>query len=433
MKKMSRIMICLSCLLLLAVSWILISTSQTDEELQAELIAEAKSLMEDQIYIRAQPLLEEAAGYQEAGREEAEQLLKVVYTALIDETGYRNLLQDLYATQISRPDAPAYQYQEAADYYLSNKKVHEAIIALRTGWERTGNEELGERYEKIRYSFYFGGETYENVTAIHNDMVQVQKMGLWGLADRFGELIVPCEYEKISTVSDGQAIVRKGSEIFTIDTANHRLYLLKEPADDFTNYSEQFLALKMGDQWRRATGDYLIGSTAFEQIGMYHEGHAAAMVDGKWGVIDSDVNWVVEPEYDAVIMDELGRCWAQGAVFVRKDGQIRLIVDGEISAEVYEDARPFRSDGWAAVKQDGKWSFIDAGGEVKLVCDYENVRSFSGHLAAVQVEDKWGYISHLGELVIEPVYLAAGDFQYGSAPVKNADGWQFIILEEYEE
>lgn len=433
MKKMNRILLCLLCLLLLAASWFLVSTAKTDEEIQAELIAEAKVLLEDEIYIRAQPLLEEAVTYPEKGREEAEQLLKSVYCALIDEVGYRNLLKALYETQISRENAPVYQYLEASDYFMSIKETWDAIRALRIGWERTADETLCKRYEEIRYSFTYGGETYQDVTAIHDDMIQVQRLDLWGLANLYGELVVPCRYEKISSVSEGQAVVKLENEIFTIDMEDHRLYLLKNHADDFSNYSEQFLALTINGCWRRATGSFLIGSTEFEELGLYQEGHAAAKVDGKWGVIDQDANWVIEPQFDAVIMDELGRCWAQGAVFVREGGQIRLIVDGEMSEAHYEDAFPFRPEGWAAVKKDGKWVFIDTNGEIHLACPYEEARSFDGHLAAVQIDGHWGFISTYGKVAIDPVYQAAGDFSNGAAPVKTQDGWQFIILDEYRE
>ena len=162
---------------------------------------------------------------------------------------------------------------------------------------------------------------------------------------------------------------------------------------------------------------------------MYQDGHAAARQDGKWGVIDESGAWVIQPQYDDVLRDELGRCWSQGAVFVRQGQEVLLLVDGEETAGGFEDARPF-ADGYAAVKRDGLWGFLDRTGQVVLDFQYEDALSFGQHLAAVRTGSFWGYISRTGELVIPAQFLAARSFSGGSAPVQTAEGWQFITLRE---
>lgn len=119
-------------------------------------------------------------------------------------------------------------------------------------------------------------------------------------------------------------------------------------------------------------------------------------------------------------------------MFVEKNGQVMLLVDGEPVGEVYEDAKPF-ADGWAAVKKNGKWGFIDRSGEMKIQPMFEDALSFSGHLAAVKIDGLWGYVSLYGKVVIEPVFFDVRNFYQGTAPVKTDRGWQFITLLEYEE
>ena len=170
-----------------------------------------------------------------------------------------------------------------------------------------------------------------------------------------------------------------------------------------------------------------------EGIGMFSEGYAPAKLNGRWGVLSTDGEaWMIAPEYDEIIQDKLGRCYDQGAVFVRKGSDVWLYVDGEQIGDVYEDAEPF-SGGWAAVKKDGKWGFIDRKGVVQIDYQFDQALSFSQHLAAVSQDGLWGYVSLYGEMVIEPIFLSAGSFYEGSAPVQTADGWQFISLLEYEE
>ena len=116
---------------------------------------------------------------------------------------------------------------------------------------------------------------------------------------------------------------------------------------------------------------------------------------------------------------------------MRKGGEVWLIVDGEETAGPYEDACPFNG-GWAAVKQNGKWGFIDTTGTVQIDFQFAEARSFGEHLAAVCEAGQWGYVSLKGKMAIEPQFDEAWSFSGGSAPVKTNLGWQFITLTESE-
>jgi hypothetical protein len=130
-------------------------------------------------------------------------------------------------------------------------------------------------------------------------------------------------------------------------------------------------------------------------------------------------------------MDELGQSCAQGAVFVKKGNSVCLFVDGSQVGEAYDDAKPFGREGYAAVKKNGKWGFIDTSGDIKIGCQFDDALSFGQHLAAIKRDGFWGYISLYGKIVIEPVFLQAKSFADGSAPVLTERGWRFISLLEY--
>ena len=400
-KRINRILLAVGCGLLLLLSWLTVITARSDAQKQAELLAQADAYIQDEIYIRALPLLEEAAGYDAKHTIEAEEALKNVYLHLIGQSGYSTKYTNLLSKQMGRKDADPAVFAEAAEYYLEASKESEAFAVLRDGIAKTGSEELTELYEDVRYQYKVSSYTYQDVTAACNGAIPVELDGYWGLASASGSLVIPCEYDQISTYSNGQAIVRKGAVI-------------------------------SAEGWVVANGTFGTGGLLLEELGMYSDGCAAAKLDGKWGVLGADgQEWVIPPEYDGIVQDELGRCWAQDAVFVRQDGQVLLLVDGEPVGEPYEDARPF-ADGWAAVKKDGKWGFIDTQGTVMLDYQFEDALSFGQHLAAVKQGRNWGYISLRGELVIEPIFLEARSFSQGSAAVRTADGWKFITLLEYE-
>ena len=428
-----RVLLVAGCVLLLAVSWLTAITAQSDAQRQEELLQQASSYLQDEIYVRAIPLLEEAAGYEDTYTMEAEEVLKGCYLQMIDQSGYEQKYTDLLDKQMAREDAAPACFEEAARYYLSRSDLQEALAVLRDGVAKTGSEELEALYEQERYQYQMEDNLFQDVTAIYNGAVQVKKDGRWGLANAAGEIVIPCEYDWISTYSNGEAIAKRDAVISGIDSSANRVALLHGDASTFSNFAENCLGLKTKDGWLLANGEFHTGSTYFEELGMFSDGGAPAKMDGKWGILDvSGGDWLIAPEYDDIIRDELGRSYRNGTVFVRSGAQVFLLVDGEQVGEAYEDARPF-ADGWAAVKKNGTWGFIDREGVVQIEYQFEDARSFGQHLAAVKVDGKWGYVSLKGEMAIEPSYLDAKSFSAGSAPVRTEAGWRFITLLEYEE
>ena len=433
MKRSKVILLGTICVLILAVSWITAITAPTDAEKQERLLAQADAFVQDEIYIRAVPLLEEAAGYSDDYTLEAEEALKNVYRHLLEQSEFAQKYIALLEKQMERPDANAECYEEAAEYYFDRSQAAKAFSVLRSGVSKTESKELEAFYESERYQFRLHNECYDDVTLTCNGAIQVKKGNLWGLADATGELVVPCEYNKVSTYSSGEAIAKKGNIVSGIDGDNNRVALSHEKITDFRNYNENRVALKMKDGWMISDGNFNTGSISFEDLATFSDGGAAAKSNGKWGVVNtSGGEWLIPAEYDTVIQDELGRAYKNETVFVKQGSKVNLLVKGKVVGETYEDAYPF-ADGWAAVKKHGKWGFIDETGDTQIDFKFDDARSFGQHLAAVELDGKWGYISKYGEMVIPNVYLDARNFYYGSAPVKTETGWRFITLVEYED
>ena len=145
-----RILLIVGCVLLLAVSWLVAVTAKTDVQRQEELIGQAGAYLEDEVYIRAVPLLEEAAAYEDTHTLEAEELLKECYRKLIDQSGYPRKYTDLLAKQMAREDAAPACFEEAARYYLERSDLSEALAVLRDGVAKTGDAELEALYEQER-------------------------------------------------------------------------------------------------------------------------------------------------------------------------------------------------------------------------------------------------------------------------------------------
>ena len=431
MKRLNRIFIGIVCLVLLTISWAIAISAKSVSSKQLELITQADALITDGIFIRAVPLLEEAAGYEANHTLTAETMLKNTYLALRDTSGFRRKYIDLLNKQMSRKDAQPDVFTEMAEYYLSVSKLAEALTVLKAGIEKTGAEQLTDLYESVRYAYRFNRTLYDYVAAISGTAVQVMRDGLWGIALADGTAMIPCEYNKISTFSNDRCIAKKDDEVFAIDSNNNRIAKLSEGADDFGNLAEDRIPLMHDGVWRRASGEFIVGNTVFDQLGMYSNGGVAAKSNGKWGVIDFSTQWLIAAEYDEIILDELGRCYARNAVFAAIGDDIWLVsVAGRIAGP-FNDARPFSEEGYAAVKMGDKWGFIDVDGVLMIDFVFDDALSFGQHLAAIKTGEYWGYISLNGQPVIKPIFLEAKSFSCGSAPVLTERGWQFITLIEY--
>ena len=430
MKLIKRIALGAVCLSLLLASWAAAVTAKSDAQRQQELLQQADHYLQDEVYIRAIPLLEEAASYNDRYTLQAEDALKQSYLHMLDRSGYPRKYTNLLEKQMAREDAAPEVFREAAGYYMDRSKTREALEILKRGIKATGSQELEELYEAERYAYKQGRTTFEAVTSVCGGAIQVKRNGAWGLANAAGSVVVPCQYDWISTYSGDRAVARRGDVVEAVSKNNDRLALFHSTAQELGNYGNDRLPVRTEQGWQRANGELQLGSMVFEELGTYANGYAAAKVDGKWGVIGTGNEWLVEPQYDGIILDELGRCYDQGAFFALRDGKVLLICDQEQIGDAYEDARPFNG-GWAAVKKGGKWGFIDTHGEVKIEFQFDDALSFGQHLAAVAQGDRWGYIGLSGEMVIEPQFYGAKSFSGGSAPVKGPGGWTFITLLEY--
>lgn len=441
MKVASRIVVGVLCIIVLLIGWFVVVNAKSEEEKQNELVDEAVALMDQNILIRAQPLLEEAIAYDGPRSGEAEELLKKIYVTFLDERGYRRKYLALLEEEMGRKEPEPTVFIEAGNYYLDASKLTQAIITFKNGYEQTGDMELKDLYESNRYAYHsnYLRHYYDDVTVFYNGAIQVCLDGKWGLANTDGSILIDCQYDKISTYYNNTAIVCQNGEIFTVDSSGHRLYVAPVPVDDFINLASDRTALLAEEGWIRANSILTIGNAVYEELCMAEGGYAAAKCNGKWGVINLQGEWVVPAEYEGVVRNELGGCcYVNGAgeessllVFVNRDGNTFLLKDNQQLPQAYEDARPF-AGGYAAVKMHGKWGFIDADGIIQIPCTYEDALSFDSQVAAVRIDGLWGYISCDGEMVIEAQFEQAKSFQNGIAPVLLDNGWTFISLYEYE-
>lgn len=128
---------------------------------------------------------------------------------------------------------------------------------------------------------------------------------------------------------------------------------------------------------------FLLTTLLFMAVIGMSQGLEPKKMEGKWGFVDKDGQWVVKPKYDEV--------------------------------------KPFKED-LAAVNKKGKWGFIFESGKFAIKPQFSKVTSFSEGKAGViwirKTNGHWGFINRSGEQVIVPAFTSVKAFNNDECEVK---------------
>jgi hypothetical protein len=219
-----------------------------------------------------------------------------------------------------------------------------------------------------------------------------------GFIDKTGALVIPAQFYSAEDFQNGLAKV----EVFF---GNQRLYgWINKKGQTVINpiyraagdFKESLAAVNLNGKWgfidrngkivitpqfappvadiHEPSGEYLV-----ESAGAYSfsEGLAAACKDGKYGFINKEGNWIIEPQWlDA-------RCFNEGLAAVAKGGH------------------------WDKIDylKGCKWGFINKQGQWVVKPVWLKVKNFNKGVALVSpTKDKWGVINKQGKPVVQPIY-----------------------------
>lgn len=146
-------------------------------------------------------------------------------------------------------------------------------------------------------------------------------------------------------------------------------------------------------------------------------------VKSGYAYVNQDAQLVVQPQF------EYPGKFSEGFAPVRVNKKWGFInLQGQISISPQYDkvgeSSPLRDDddwssssfseGLVGVKLNGKWGFINQGGKLVIPYQFDKVQRFSGGLATVKVNGLWGAINPEGKWIIPPV-------NFSESPIKVVD------------
>ncbi len=153
-------------------------------------------------------------------------------------------------------------------------------------------------------------------------------------------------------------------------------------------------------------------------------GYIAVMEDGKWGYVNKDAEYVINPKFSSAskFYSKVAAVSVSGAYgFIGEDGEYTVAPQYDMALDFSED------DELAAIKTDGKWGYINKDGTAVIEPRFEKAFTFKNGRAIVKLYGAYGVIDTKGEFLSEPVFDEPFSFEKdGSATVKIGSRYGYI-------
>ncbi|HBX52695.1 MAG TPA: hypothetical protein DEH02_16645 [Bacteroidales bacterium] len=341
---------------------------------------------------------------------------------------------------------------------------------------REGDVEFIPQYNKIEPTYPFAGNFL------------IMKDNLWGMINSKGDIVLPMEYNKISSDDGNYFILQKGENNFLNPKkeikrgiANKNGKILVPLGDNgFSNISNGvcILAKTIGGKLKYGIVDTLnreIVPSKYDNVYSFYNGLIPVcinceevyvgdnlwIVHGSWGIVDKNGKEIIAPsegkgKIDQMLSFQEGMVWfCQGCRFDKtsnwrkglwKGGKYGFIDSlGKIIVPAIYDSAQIFINGLAKVviqkNKIRKIGFIDRTGKevIPLTDKYKDITFFNEGLAAAFTGRKFAYIDLKGNEAIPAKFDEAENFYNGYAVVTvnekkgliNTKG-EFIIIPEYE-
>ena len=250
---------------------------------------------------------------------------------------------------------------------------------------------------------------YDAISLFSNNYAEVVKDGKIGLVNIGGNIVLDCIYNAISEFDENNlAMVLYNGMLGLFSSLGTWLIeptcLIIYPAfhDKYVVCkNEEFIGTNEGKVYKRDNlsyrrGDYFRIREDKRFNIRYIKQYSPK---GKYGIIDSSGNIIVDYQYDFIYPFDHGQ-----AVVV--NGNQMGVIDelGSVIIPVIYDKIEDFHEGLALVVLGGQMGVIDRNGSVVVPAIYDKIEDFYKGFASVKSRNKWGVINALGETIIPIKY-----------------------------
>jgi len=266
----------------------------------------------------------------------------------------------------------------------------------------------------------------------------------WGYSDKNGELVAAVRFDMAGEFVDGAAVVTmdgksaylkpdgtfllqpRDFELFTFSETRGRArrgnewFLISSEGQEVTGSYDEIWPVRGGmAQVRR--GDKLafvsisgsqIGSDWFDEARWYGCGLAPVRIGDHWFVLREGGE--LHGPFSSV-----GAAKQDFVAIVDDDGVGFLRRDGVVVASAYESGRGFQN-GYAGVRREGKWTFIDTEGQELHEPRWDDVGAYSaGGVCPTRQGARWGVCDRTGRVMVNHRFTRIGEFSEGLASAQR--------------
>jgi hypothetical protein len=283
----------------------------------------------------------------------------------------------------------------------------------------------------------------------------VYKLGeLYGVLMKDGRVVVPAMYHQIKCEKDyifGFQKKEASHGWIFFDSAGirkmNRVYEALNPL------GSEYFAVKHKGYWGviNLNGKEVV-ACAYDSLLQLNENAISVKFKGLYGIITTSEEWIVAPKPNKIILLNNKRYieFTPSSTFLKEwNGNVIYFTTNRVEAfpeyfleflpsgnvwridlngliidrEVLPD-EPIQkifevSEGYRAIKRNGRYGFIDSQGRLRIANRYEDVQPFQEGHAAVKILGKWGFINLQDNIAVQPVYEEVKPFQNGFALVKQ--------------
>ena len=271
---------------------------------------------------------------------------------------------------------------------------------------------------------------YEEVSDFDGSYIRVRKDGKWGIITSGNRTLFPCQYDSITSFTEGVALAEANGAKFYLYT-NGKIKALPS-SYDFFEFSEGFARVRDNKKGKWGYVD-LKGviriNPRFDTASDFKAGHAVVTDNGKTYSINKagDKHQLPFNPAQKVVV------FSNGAGYVENlNGTLSFFTKGfNLTPGEYKEINDF-SEGMARVRSvNGSIAYLTEEGSVALrIKGYSDAGDFSEGKTWVKRNSLYGYIDTKGALVIDTLFSYASNFNNQLAYVARGQR-QGVIKQRY--
>lgn len=301
-------------------------------------------------------------------------------------------------------------------------KMNQNIVPIQyNGIERMPNsndslflisEDLNEKGYTDRKGNIVLNIDYDLIQNESEGIVPVKKNGKWGFVSIHDQRVSELIYDDVHEFSDSICAVKLNKKWGFIDY-NFKL-VIPNKFESISNFSHQLAFVKEQNHFEIINKKGEVSSNLkLKEVFDYEHGVAIAKKDDGYGLINTKGEWIVNPKFHKIMPFNKHK----SAVAHASPGKHVLInTKGEhISFHQFDSIDEFH-EGYAVVKLNGQYGYIDTVGNLIIEAKFEEAHPFSNGLAKVRLSKeekikveleghskkhhKFSFINYKGEIVI---------------------------------